>query len=152
MMELQKKLSKLEGRFIGKGINHEGQNFTGIFESKTVSNGSGLSFSFQAIGDDGTLFHTESSLIGKTFQGNLGLWVLSSNHPAVFERSLLTKPSISEGEFTWVFGYGNQEDRNSFREEIRIESKDGSINYVYSWGMPGEDFAERSGALMKRTQ
>ena len=150
MAELERKFSQLEGLFIGTGTNHEGQSFTGTFEGKVAGGGSGLSFSFDAVGDNGIVFHAESSLIGKTFHGKLGLWVVSSNHPAVFERTLREKALDSTDSFTWIFAFGDQADRNSFREEIKIESTSDSIRYVYSWGMPGGDFAERSGALMER--
>jgi len=150
MTELNRKFSQLEGLFIGTGTNHEGQRFTGTFEAKVAGSGAGLTFTFDAVGDNGSVFHTESSLIGKTFQGTLGLWVVSSNHPAVFERTLQAKALESTDSFTWLFAYGDKNDRNSFREEIKIESTASSIRYVYSWGMPGGDFTERSGALMEK--
>jgi hypothetical protein len=43
------------------------------------------------------------------------------------------------------------EDRNTFREEILIELTDQAIRYVYFWGMPGGDFAERSGCIKHKS-
>lgn len=38
-----------------------------------------------------------------------------------------------------------------FREEIHLElCTDGRIGYHYYWGMPGGEFAYRSGLMMKR--
>jgi hypothetical protein len=144
----KEKLAGICGKFVGRGINHEGQPFTGIFEANRVSTNGGLSLSFQAVGDDGTIFHAEKSLMGPGVHGKLGLWVLSTNHPGIFERQLTTEDTLAGG-FVWVYGFGKRDDRSTFREEIRIECAFGkSLKYVYSWGMPGGDFAERSGVTM----
>lgn len=140
-------LFSLRGRFAGRGMNHEGQSFTGVFEVKPE--GHRLSLSFTATGDDGTSFHTESSLIGRSLSGPPALWVLSSNHPGVFERPL-KRSSSADGRSVYVFGFGEVEDRATFREEILLEIDPASVRYVYSWGLPGGDFAERSGCRMQR--
>lgn len=144
-----REILSVQGKFVGRGINHEGQAFTGIFEAHPAADQRGLSFSFQAIGDDETIYHSESSLIGIGMSGQLGLWVLSSNHPGVFERTLRSQEELPEGKFSLTFGFGDKSNQESFREEIRLEiSPSRSVRYVYFWGMPKGDFAERSGALM----
>ncbi|MNT83963.1 hypothetical protein D3C72_2239100 [compost metagenome] len=80
--------------------------------------------------------------------GNNALWVLSSNHPGVFERVLKSEENTMNGS-KYIFGFGNPEDKNSFREEVHIELTSETIRYTYFWGLPGGEFAERSGCLMK---
>lgn len=143
------KLLQLEGKFQGTGTNHEGQPFTGTFEIHPVSSGKGTSFSFDARGKDGAAFHTESSLIGKNPQGDSCLWVLSTNHPGIFERKLKSQDETPEG-CHFIFGFGKPEDRGAFREEIHLVLGADSVKYTYFWGMPGGDFAERSGCQMPR--
>jgi hypothetical protein len=144
---MKENLANLQGKFIGEGINHEGQKFTGEFIATPIENKSGLAFSFKATGRNNEIYHAESSLIGKSMSGQEALWVLSSNHPGVFERKLKSKEEYANGT-RYIFGFGNPEDKNSFREEILIEHEQNSIKYVYYWGMPGGDFAERSGYKM----
>ncbi len=147
-----KEVLSLQGKFVGRGINHEGQPFTGVFEAHPTADQRGLSFRFQAIGDDGKIYHSESSLIGAGMSGQLGLWVLSSNHPGVFERTLRSQEDLLGRKLSLTFGFGDKSNRESFREEIRLEiSPSRSVRYVYFWGMPNGDFAERSGAFMHIT-
>lgn len=142
------KLKSMQKKFIGEGINHEGQPFKAFFEIYDKREINGLSFVFEAQGNDGQSFHAESSLLGKNMRGETCLWVLSSNHPGIFERPLRSEIKTSQGH-QYIFGFGNKEDRNSFREEIHIELNENTIRYVYFWGMPGGDFAERSGCQMQ---
>lgn len=142
------KFQKMKGRFIGEGINHESQPFKATFEILSRPEINGISFIFEAIGNDGAPFHLESSLVGKNMLGKMALWVLSSNHPGIFERSLKVEEKTTNGA-RYIFGFGNIEDRNTFREEIHIELTEQTVRYIYFWGMPGGDFAERSGCTMK---
>lgn len=143
------KLSKLTGEFTGTGINHEGQNFTAIFKV-TNNQANGIAFFYEARGLDGTVFHSENSIVGKSLSQNLSLWVLSSNHPAVFEHQLKKQESTDAGQ-KYIFGFGNIEDRNIFREEIHLELQENGLRYTYFWGMPDGDFAERSGCFLKQS-
>jgi hypothetical protein len=150
MENLEKAFEAMSGKFVGKGINHEGEPFTGTFWATKVLGNSGVGFTFQAVGTSGKVYHSESSLLGKTFQGKLALWVMSSNHPGVIERSLVKTETLEGSGFIWIFGYGDKNNRAIFREEIKIEVQpEESIKYTYFWGIPGGDFAERSWALME---
>lgn len=91
------KLQKLKGRFLGEGINHEGQPFKASFEISSKPEINGVSFTFEAKGNDGTPFHLESSLVGKKMMGQIALWVLSSNHPGIFERPLKAEEKTLNG-------------------------------------------------------
>jgi hypothetical protein len=150
MENLELAFEALSGKFIGKGINHESEPFTGTFWCTKVLGNGGVGFTFQAVAKDGTVYHSESSLLGKNAQGKLALWVMSSNHPGVIERRLITSEALEGSGFIWTFGYGNKDDRSAFREEIKIEVQPSeSVKYTYFWGIPGGDFAERSWALME---
>jgi hypothetical protein len=142
---------QLKPKYLGEGINHEGQQFKASFEVSSSPEIDGISFHFQARSNSGFPFHLESSLVGKGISGKPALWVLSSNHPGVFERQLVFEEKTPAGT-KFIFAFGKKEDRNSFREEIHIEIADQTVRYVYFWGMPGGDFAERSGCLMKAVE
>ena len=142
-------LKALVGHFEGRGINHEGQNFIGAFEANLIGQEKGLSFSFKATGDKGEIFHSESSLIGKNAAGQWALWVLSTNHPGIFER-VLKSQDVASDSAQFIFAFGDKNETKSFREEILLEIKKDAVKYVYSWGLPGGNFAERSGCTMVR--
>ena len=132
----------------GTGINHEGKEFEGTLQIQPAAGGKGLKLSFKAVGSDGTVFHDESSLIGPGFDGKPCLFVLSNNHPGVIPHGLKREDSTSELS-TFIFGFGDVTDRTSFREEIALLiGADGSVEYKYSWGLPGGEYQERSGAKM----
>lgn len=146
---MDQKLFSLEGKYEGNGVNHEGQEFTGTFVVAPVKN-KGLSVSFEAVGKNNEVFHSEYSLIGKNMSGEMCLWVLSTNHPGVFERKLTRQDSKEDSEI-YLFGFGNVNDKASFREEILLEVQSSAVRYTYYWGMPGGEFAERSGCTMHLT-
>ena len=72
------------------------------------------------------------------------MWNLNNNSPGMAELELRT---TDDGI---VFGIGDGNDGNTFREEIKIELDNDRIGYHYSWGMPGGEFAYRSGLKMNR--
>lgn len=145
-------LAKLQGEYRGTGINHERREFTGLFGLAPIVGGRGLSLEFRATGADGTVFHDEHSFIGPTFAGSTALWVISNNHPAVIQHDLRRVEPLPTGGSTLVFGINDPLDKKSFREEIALDlHSNGDLGYRYSWGMPGGEFAERSGLRMVRS-
>lgn len=143
------KLFSLKGLYTGKGINHEGQSFKANFKIKTPAAGKGMAFTFEALGEGQTVFHSECSIIGMAMNGKPSLWVLSNNHPGVFERPLKSQSTNADGCHEFIFAFGNRDERNTFREEIKLViNPDRSLGYTYFWGMPGGEFAERSGCKM----
>lgn len=141
-------LLQLNGRFVSEGVNHEGQPFKASYTAYSKPEISGMAFNFEAIGLDNKTYHAEFSLIGKDVRGQTCLWILSSNHPGVFERALKSERRTQQGT-EFIFAFGDKNDRSGFREEVLIELQPSIIRYVYSWGMPGGDFAERSGCAMR---
>jgi hypothetical protein len=132
----------------GTGLNHENKKFNGSIDFSPVVGGKGVRLQFKAVGQDGTVFHEESSLLGPGFDGVPCLFVLSSNHSGVTPHILKRNEKLDDGQL-YVFGFGSTEDKRVFREEIALTIwNSGSVEYKYSWGLPDGDFAERSGAKM----
>ena len=147
-MSSYSELYSLNRSCAGTGVNHEKQNFNGTIHFSPVTGGKGTHLHFKAVGSDGAVFHEESSLLGTGFDGKPCLFVLSNNHPGVTPHTLKKSEVTEQGQF-FVFGFGNTADEKSFREEIALTLfNDGAVEYKYFWGMPGGEFAERSGAKM----
>lgn len=141
-------LYSLSKKCSGVGINHENQDFEGTIAVTPVVGGKGLQIQFKAVGKDGVVFHEETSLVGPSFNGKPCLFVLSNNHPGMTPHDLKMADK-TDSKTTWVFGFGDVANTNSFREEIALEVwNDGSVEYTYSWGLPGGEYKRRSGAKM----
>lgn len=142
-------LSK-QGIFVGKGRNHENQPFTGTLTLTSILSGRGIQIQFEAKGNDGTVYHSEHSLISFADDEKLHMWNLNSNVPCVLQHKFDRVDKVTEGT-AYIFSYNNKDNLKVFREEIAFEIfDDGQIGYRYSWGMPGQHFAPRSG--LKLTQ
>ncbi|MBX3033570.1 MAG: VOC family protein [Bdellovibrionaceae bacterium] len=149
MKDIVNALIARKGEYEGQGINHEGQPFTGGLSLMPAVKGSGASIAFTATGADGTVYHHEQSLIALNMADSLCLWNLNTNTPGLVEHGYRREENL-DGGLSYVFGFGEPEVRNSFREEIGIDLwKNGEISYRYSWGMPGGDFQPRSSVRMK---
>ena len=148
MQDLLTSLKAHSGQYSGEGLNHEGQSFTAQFQIFSSVETQGLAFNFRAISPDHSVLHTESSILGSNAKGELCLWILSSNHPVVLERTLVVQHLGPTTKL--VFRFGDIQNKSIFREEVHLELKPNSIRYTYFWGMPNEEFAERSGCLMTR--
>lgn len=149
MKEVLGLLQQIQGSYKGSGVNHEGQKFESRFAISSILDGVGAYLTFAATGSKGEAYHTEHSLIGKDFQGNISLFVLSNNHPGLTPHPLKKIEETSQGTKKIIFGFGNVDEGNTFREEIILEIyPDNKIDYRYFWGLPKGEFAERSGATM----
>jgi hypothetical protein len=142
------KLFGLERSCFGMGINHEGEEFRGSIRLIPVVSGKGLRIEFKATSKNNEIFHEESSMLGPGLDGKPCLFVMSNNHPSVVPH-LLKREENSKLGHSFVFGFGDVADSNSFREEIVLSvGADNSIEYTYYWGMPGGSFERRSGLKM----
>lgn len=63
----------------------------------------------------------------------------------------LKKQETTEHGQKFIFGFGNVDDQNTFREEIHLELLENGLRYTYFCGMPDGDFAERSGCFFKQS-
>jgi len=143
-------LNSLAGHYEGEGANHDGQSFMGRLWLRPAVHGQGLSLHFSATGRDGMLYHEEQSLIALNLNEKLCLWNLNTNMPGLVEHNYI-RQEPRDGGLSHVFGFGNPQDRTSFREEISLDLWDnGEISYRYFWGMPGGDFMARSQVRMKQ--
>ncbi len=143
-------LAECVGHYRGKGINHEQQPFDGQLTLEAGIAGKSFALRSSAQGESGEIFHEELSLVSFDFGQNLLLTVTSNNHPATVVHTLNRIEEHSEYK-ALVFRFGDVENRDSFREEIFFRLYlDGSVEHFYAWGMPGGDFAPRSGARMYR--
>lgn len=149
MKALLSQLNEVTGTYMGEGINHEGQAFTGRLKLKSLLGGRGFQLMFSATGKDGTLYHKEESTIAPSIEENLTLWNFNTNTPGLVPHELRRSEAKPGAMASLVFGFGNQADRSAFREEIALDIWDkGNLSYTYSWGLPGGDFQERSGVRM----
>lgn len=147
------KLASRSGKYIGRGINHEGQAFTGSFALNALLGGTGIHLTFKASGDDGTIFHEESTTIANDLTGEIGLYNLNTNIPGLVIHKLIQQTSTPEGMEKAVFAFGDRANAKAFREEITFElHPDGSIGYKYAWGMPSGEFADRSSVVMQKAR
>lgn len=136
------------GRFTGTGNNHEGQTFAGTLVFETILGGRGFQIKYLATGVDGELYHAEHSMICPDADGHLCLWNLNTNAPGLICHRLT---DFQSEPFQLDFTYGDLDALDTFRERIRLGiDADGSLFYGYAWGLPGGDFAERSGLILKR--
>jgi hypothetical protein len=138
------------GHYRGQGINHEQQPFAGRLTLDLGIPGKSIALRSSANGEDGSVFHEELSLLSFDFSGQLLLTVTSNNHPATMVHNLHRVEENPEFKAI-VFRCGDLDNRQSFREEIFFRLYvDGSVEHAYAWGVPGGEFAPRSGARMYR--
>ena len=133
-------------KFAGTGVNHEGENFTATLVLQPLVAGSALMFHYVATRTDGVQMHSEASLLGIGADGSLCLWPVMVELPFVLPHAQKEFTTSADGGVSVVFASGSRDDMSVFREEITIQLKpSGSLVYAHSWGMPGGEFAERSG-------
>jgi len=144
-------LIEFSGEFRGKGINHEKQDFIGQMSIRPVIQKNGIEIDFSAIGIEGTLYHQEKTILALGHNDKPSLWSLNSNAPYMFQLELRKDERFEGDNRRLVFGFGDPKNKDMFREEIQLDLHiDGRVGYHYYWGMPGGDFAYRSGLIMKR--
>lgn len=164
-LNLLELLTKREGKYVGIGVNHEKKDFKGILEVKSVVNHKGVSFRYKAIGMAGTefnkdtvlyneetvLYNEEYTIICYDNENKLALWTLNNNIGTMVRFDLRRYRQVSPKHILFIFGYGDPDDNNIFREEITIELWDNDdLSYNYSWGEAGGHFLSRSSVRMKK--
>jgi hypothetical protein len=150
MPDLFQLLNERAGQYAGEGMNHAGETFRGKLGLLPMQDGSIL-LRYIAVGLDGTLYHREQAVLMADGDGGMILTVESNDHPGPLEHGF-RREEAADGSFkAFVFGHGETLDHESFREEIAIDIwSDGDIGYRHAWGLPGGEFASRSGARMQR--
>jgi hypothetical protein len=165
-LNLLEHLVKFDGNYMGIGKNHEEKEFKATLEMRSVVSRKGVMMIYRAIGVDGTefnkditlynrdtiLFNEEATLICYDPENKLTLWTLNSNIGTMARFDLRRYRQVSSKHSLFIFGFGDPDDNNVFREEITIELwENGDLSYNYSWGEAGGHFLARSNVRMKRT-
>ncbi len=84
-------------------------------------------------------------------ENKLTLWTLNNNIGTMARFDLRRFRQVSPKHCLFIFGFGDPDDNNVFREEITIELWDeGDLSYNYSWGEAGGHFLSRSTVKMKK--
>lgn len=138
------KIFGIMGRFIGDGVNHDNERFMGVMTLTPMLGNRGTSLSFTASGEGGVVFHDERSLIGFDLQGEIVMVSTSNNRGTVIPYTL---HAVDQDRV--MFRFGDVNARDTFRESRELTIQDNQdITYRFSWGLPGESFAERSAVRM----
>lgn len=138
------KIFGIMGQFVGDGVNHDNEKFTGVMTLKPMLGNRGTSLSFTASGEGGVVFHDERSLIGFDPQGEIFMVSTSNNTETLMPYTLV---AIDQNRV--VFRFGDVNARDTFRETRELTIHDNQdITCRFSWGLPGESFAERSTVRM----
>lgn len=158
-------LLKREGTYIGTGTNHENKEFRGDMRMRGVVNSKGVGLRYKCVGTDGVEFNKDTMLYNKDTilyseeltvicydsDNKLCLYTLNSNISNMAKFDLRRFRQVSPEHQIYIFGFGDAEDKNIFREEITIELfENGDIGYNYSWGEAGGIFLSRSTIRMKK--
>ena len=109
-------LCKREGRYIGKGINHEKENFTGTFTLTPIINGCAVEIEFTAAGDSGEVYHTEKTTLALSQDNQVNLWSINSNVPYMFQHELKSNQLFEGNNSRFIFGLNDPCQRDVFRE------------------------------------
>jgi hypothetical protein len=135
--------------FRGEGVNHENEAFAGSLKVQPLEGGRAVLLSYVATLRSGEVAHSESTLLSTGQDGNLCLWPVMSELPAVVPHVALPPQDTAPGELVVVFASGPREQREAFREEITIQLQtQGGLLYAHAWGLPGGAFEARSSCLM----
>lgn len=135
----------------GRGVNHEGEHFTGELKVEPLVGGSAVLLRYRAVLDDGSVVHEESTLLARGPDGLLTLWPVMSELQVVLPHVEVAGVDRAHGAagVRTVFASGARDDERSFREEITLEvAPGGQVTYAHAWGLPGGPFAERSSCRM----
>lgn len=148
MKDVIEALIARRGTFVGEGVNHDGQPFTGRLKLAPVVDGAGLSLEFTARGEGGEVYHRERSTLAPGPDGALTLWSLSNNAPGLL--ALPLRRDVPGEARALVFGVGDPDDGDAFRMEVTLELQPGGqLGYRFAWGLPGGEFAPRSGLTLR---
>jgi hypothetical protein len=130
------------GHYEGSGDGAESGPFTAVFEVGALLDGMGATIDYVATGRDGTVVHREHTVLAfDMWSGEATLYVLCSELRGVGQL-------VQIGDSTFDNGRGTE----GFQLQIDLILQDGAIDYVWSWGAPGEELAERTRATLARVR
>jgi hypothetical protein len=123
------------GRHEGTGQGAESGPFTAMLEIASILDGMGATIDYVATAPDGTELHAEhTTLAFDMWSGEATLYVLCAELTGVGQLIQVSDSAFDNGRGTEGF-------------ELQIEIAVGDeLEYVWSWGPPGEALAEQSRA------
>jgi hypothetical protein len=138
------------GTWAGEGINHAGERFRAVLAARGLFGKSNLLLWFRATGLDGTIYHEELALIGPAIEGGLTMTSANSNIPFL---QRFDAPDTSTNLTSIELRHGDHGRRDQFRETLALGiDQNQRLSVAFSWGMPGEELAERSAVTLSRSQ
>lgn len=126
------------GHYEGSGAGSESGPFTATFDISPLLDGLGASIDYVAIGPDGDVLHREHTLLAfDMWSGEATLYVLCDELSGLGQLVQATESTFSNGRGT-----------DGFELQVEVDIADDRIEYVWSWGAPGEALTERSRATV----
>lgn len=139
------------GRYSGEGLNHDNEPFKGLLQLRYLLGEAGVGLTFTATGVGGQVYHEEETFLAPGPEGTLVLSTINSNDPVLRTYALRREGPEGGSQHTYVFGIGDPADKEAFRCEIALDLfESGDLGYRYAWGLPGGEFADRSGVRLRR--
>jgi hypothetical protein len=133
----------------GIGVNHEDERFVGELRIEPLLDGRAAMLRYRATLEDGSIAHEECTLLATAGDGTACLWPVMSELPVVLPHVERRDVDAPAGAVQGVFASGPRDDATAFREEITIALEaTGTLRYAHAWGLPGEDFGDRSACRM----
>ena len=123
------------GRYEGPGDGSESGPFDASIEIEPLLDGLGVTIDYAATAPDGTDLHREHTVVAfDMWSGEATLYVLCAELSGLGQL-------VQTSESTFANGQGT----DGFELQIEIVVAD-QLEYVWSWGQPGEPLTEQSRA------
>ena len=129
------RLIGVAGRYEGTGDGSESGPFDATIEITSLLGGMGVTIDYTATAPDGRVLHREHTVLAfDMWSGEATLYVLCAELSGVGQL-------VQASESTFTNGQGTE----GFELQIEIVIAD-LLEYVWSWGQPGEPLVEQSRA------
>ena len=124
------------GRYDGSGDGAESGPFTATIEIAALLGGMGATIDYVATAPDGTELHAEHTVLAyDMWSGEATLYVLCAELSGLGQLVQVSESTFSNGQGT-----------DGFELQIEIVIAD-RLEYIWSWGQPGEPLVEQSRAV-----
>ena len=120
-------------RYVGFGINHDGEEFRGEFVLTPISNTPALAYTYKAFLTDGEKIHEESGIFSFDETGNSVVANHMDELPCVTLHRL-----FKQQERCFHFSYTGVGDIAGFNSELVFEFLDSGFKYKHRWAMGGD--------------
>lgn len=130
------RLIAVAGRYEGAGDGSESGPFDATIEITSLLGGMGATIDYVATAPDGSELHREHTVLAfDMWSGEATLYVLCAELRGVGQLVQASGSTFTNGQGT-----------DGFELQIEIVIAD-RLEYVWSWGQPGEQLAEQSRAV-----